>query len=161
MSYQLSATLREEATVALKEHFYEQTSEAHLYLDEQQPKFAGFTARKGSYPIPDALPWLRTAMLEAVMPDGSVCSRTLRAHLKAHVRNMTAHTGPTGLGLELKKTLRGLGLVWRYYDIPANDESDDAAHYAEVTGYALARALGIDLFEYVEANWDEAVMEVV
>lgn len=146
----ISQNLKAEAEERLQKHcdtcHLEAAMEAKLALDAYETSLL----RGASYRPPVDLPWVVAMMGAAVMPDGQVCKQTIRNHVVSHSEMMTIHTGGRHeYSLELRKEMEAMGCIWGYHDIANSEEGEEQYYYAEVTGYGLAKFLGINLNTYM------------
>uniref|UniRef100_Q47D38 Uncharacterized protein n=1 Tax=Dechloromonas aromatica (strain RCB) TaxID=159087 RepID=Q47D38_DECAR len=114
-----------------------------------------------SEPVPaEARTWAYGAYFEAVDDYRSVCWGALRGSLLSRAYSLVSGcpvlmppelTAPADIPLNLWKALIEGGWVTSYYDI--SEDEDETARCAHVGGSVIARALGIDLFEHIEAHF--------
>ncbi|MBS1141561.1 MAG: hypothetical protein H6R13_3014 [Proteobacteria bacterium] len=143
--------LKTEAESLLLQHCKMRLSEPLLEAKMALDAFESSQVRRVPYRAPVDSPWIADMMRAAVMPDNTVCMRTVRSHAVSHGELMAIHTGPTESSLELRKAMEADNCIWGYYGSP--DEDEEAHYYAEVTGYGLAKYLGIDLHNFMSEQY--------
>lgn len=144
--------VNEEAKTLLLKHFKARNLEAFYEAKSALDAFERATIRGVIYRPPVDLPWVTNMMQAAVMPDNTICMETIRNHAICHGELMTIHTGPLEPSLELRKEMDATGCVWGYHGEPNEDDAEAQYYYAEVTGYGLAKFLGINLNAYMAAQ---------
>lgn len=148
----IAQNLKDEALTLLLKHFKVRNFEALFEAKSALDAFERATIRGVIYRPPVDLPWVTNMMQAAVMPDNTICMETIRNHAIRHGELMTIHTGPLEPSLELRKEMDATGYVWGYHGEPNEDDAEEQHYYAEVTGYGLAKFLGIDLNTYMVAQ---------
>lgn len=96
--------------------------------------------------------WASEAFLDATMPDGSICWATGRAHLTARTVRFLAGLPVWGVSADLMAALEAQGVIYSRHSFP---QEGGPVEVAEVSGYALAKCTGIDLYSFAAKCWAE------
>lgn len=136
----------------------ELTQEAHYLLtqarddarqaitDELSAVFPLLVLAMKTGEAPEGVPeWMRSAFAEAAMPDVTMDWAIGRARLSARTANLMAFSLARGLSPELAAALDRMGLL----HVPDEDTESGPA----VSLYALAKAVGVGLYEFASESW--------
>lgn len=145
----ITEALKAEALDCLRKHVTRIAAEEAAYLAEVLPKFDKVIQGRGLLPE-DVYPWVKHLMFSAVMPDHSVCERTKELHFKEHITDMVRGADPSNTSLDLRRAMVENGFIYSYYD---DAEDIEPAEFAAVTGYGIAKMLGIDIRDFVNEHW--------
>lgn len=146
----ISEELKAEAVGLLLKSLQVSILEETSYAEEVMPQFASYITH-GGLPPQGVYPWVTEMMYHAVMPDHSVCTTTKLEQFRIHVIDMVTKTPPpAAVSLELRRAMIGHGCIYSY----SHDEDEgDSAEFAEITGYGIAKLLGLDLASFISEHW--------
>lgn len=137
----IAEDLKAEAETLLRTHFRARHLETMYEAKQAIVAYKASLALRVQYRPPVDSPWIADMMRAAVMPDDTVCMQTLQNHAVNRSGMMTIHTATlSASSSELLNAMELHGCVWNY------QEGGDAF---EVTGYGLAKFLGIDLHKFM------------
>jgi hypothetical protein len=150
----LSSTLQKEAENLLLKGFQEARLEAITDVVANSPKLYADFLQHGPTPLEDE-PWFVDAVRTAIMPDRSMCQRTLEDAVRSQTLSSVTHFHIEGASKELRKTMIDSGHIYRFIDTAqeGEDPAEVAVEMAEVTGYGLARLLNINLHDFLANCW--------
>lgn len=139
--------LKAQAEALLLQHCKRIRLETLFEAKKATDAFEASQLRNKPYHPPVDSPWAAAMMQAAVMPDNSLCLRTVRNHAVIQSELLAIHTGPLESPPELRQAMEAEGCIWEYHGDP--DEDEETYHYAEVTGYGLAKFVGTDLLKLI------------
>lgn len=138
----ISQNLTEEAETLLLKHCRARYVEAMFETKMALTEFNASLALHKQYRPPVDSFWVTNMMRAAVMPDDSVCMQTVRNHAVNHSEMMTIHTAVSiDSTMDLRNAMEDHGCIWNYQEGSVDE--------AEITGYGLAKFLGIDLHKFM------------